>query len=165
VKSKNEIGNRYGRLLVIERSDNTKQGRAQWKCLCDCGNKIISLGSNLRNGHTASCGCQRRETTSHRCSSMTMEKNPAWKGGCRITSQGYVKVMVPNHPEADCDGYVYQHRLVVEGELGEHLNQDHVVHHINGNRSDNRFENLMLFPDQASHTAFHHVQRRKAVNG
>ena len=54
---KNEIGNTYGYLTVIERAENTKEGRAQWKCKCKCGNELIVLGKHLRSGNTKSCGC------------------------------------------------------------------------------------------------------------
>jgi len=54
----NEIGNRYGRLVVLERKgSNIKSGLAMWKCLCDCGNEITVRGSSLRCGATKSCGC------------------------------------------------------------------------------------------------------------
>lgn len=55
-------GQKFGHLTVIERKGSDSRGEAVWDCNCDCGNKnIISvLGSNLRNGHTISCGCERR---------------------------------------------------------------------------------------------------------
>ena len=58
---KNEIGNTYGYLTVIERAENTKEGRAMWKCKCKCGNETIVLGKHLRSGNTKSCGCYQRE--------------------------------------------------------------------------------------------------------
>ena len=55
----------FGRLTVIKRADNiqTPNGRSHvaWECLCECGNSIIVRGDNLRNGHTVSCGCKKRE--------------------------------------------------------------------------------------------------------
>ena len=57
-------GQKFGRLLVIERAPNNKAGRAMWKCKCDCGNEVIVLGKNIRNGTTKSCGCLQRERTS-----------------------------------------------------------------------------------------------------
>lgn len=50
-----EIGNRYGKLIVIEYA-YTQNNRAYWKCLCDCGNYTVIQGPNLRNGNTQSCG-------------------------------------------------------------------------------------------------------------
>ena len=58
---KNEIGNVYGYLTVIERAENDKEGRAQWLCQCKCGNQVIVRGKALRNGNTKSCGCYQRE--------------------------------------------------------------------------------------------------------
>jgi len=55
-----EIGNKYGSLVVIERAENhiTPDGttRAQWLCKCSCGNENIITGTNLRKGYTKSCG-------------------------------------------------------------------------------------------------------------
>ena len=45
---KNEIGNKYGRLTVLERAENNKRGSAQWLCECECGNTGIFLGTRLR---------------------------------------------------------------------------------------------------------------------
>ena len=56
---KNEIGNVYGRLTVLERAEKP-QGRpkgAYWLCQCECGNKKVVRGADLRNGGTKSCGC------------------------------------------------------------------------------------------------------------
>ena len=54
-------------LFVLERAENNKQGKAQWKCRCDCGNIVIVDGSSLRSGHTKSCGCLQRNRTSESC--------------------------------------------------------------------------------------------------
>lgn len=58
----NEIGNRYGRLTVIERAGSTKEKKALWRCVCDCGNTATVIGSKLRNGEVQSCGCLHSET-------------------------------------------------------------------------------------------------------
>ena len=52
----NETGNRYGRLVVIERAENKGKDTC-WKCKCDCGNETIVRGTNLRDGSILSCGC------------------------------------------------------------------------------------------------------------
>lgn len=51
-------GQRFGKLVVQKRSSvNTKDGRPQWICQCDCGHTTIVSGHNLREGITKSCGC------------------------------------------------------------------------------------------------------------
>lgn len=60
----NHVGQKFGRLKVIERADNNCHGQAQWKCVCDCGNFVVVPGYKLRSGHTKSCGCLKRENTS-----------------------------------------------------------------------------------------------------
>lgn len=60
-KVKNEIGNTYGYLTVIERSENDKDGHARWLCKCKCGKEVIVLGKHLRSGNTKSCGCYQKE--------------------------------------------------------------------------------------------------------
>jgi hypothetical protein len=53
---KDEVGQRYGRLLVVERN-GSKDGRAVWLCRCDCSKESTVMGKMLRRGETRSCGC------------------------------------------------------------------------------------------------------------
>ena len=53
----NEIGNKYGKLTVIEEAGRDKDRRILWKCKCECGNEKITLGKSLRAGLVQSCGC------------------------------------------------------------------------------------------------------------
>ena len=57
----NLTGQRFGRLTVLTRAENNKRGNTQWLCQCDCGEKRIVLGTELRGGRTRSCGCLRTE--------------------------------------------------------------------------------------------------------
>ena len=77
--------------------------------------------------------------------------NPKWRGGKTI-SKGYVLVYSPNHPNIDKDGYVREHRLIMEKYLHRYLTDKEVVHHINGNKQDNHLKNLQLFPSDSEHT-------------
>jgi hypothetical protein len=59
-------GKKFGRLLVTGYHGPHVMPSAvghQWKCVCDCGNKVVVLGGGLRSG-TRSCGCLQRELTS-----------------------------------------------------------------------------------------------------
>jgi hypothetical protein len=70
-------GERFGRLVVLERVENSKHNAAQWLCQCDCGKRIIANSNNLRTLHTSSCGCKRAETTSR-----FLKKYNTKHGGC-----------------------------------------------------------------------------------
>lgn len=61
-RSKNIIGDRFGRMVVVRLHDPGASGRhASWECRCDCGKTSVAQGSKLANGNTKSCGCLRRE--------------------------------------------------------------------------------------------------------
>lgn len=52
----NLIDKRFERLLVIS-NEGVRKGHQYWLCQCDCGNKKIVEGGNLKSGNTKSCGC------------------------------------------------------------------------------------------------------------
>ena len=57
---------RFGRLVVIEKTDRKSSGSIVWKCKCDCGNEAFVSSGHLRIGHTQSCGClQKERVTTH----------------------------------------------------------------------------------------------------
>jgi hypothetical protein len=104
------------------------------------------------------------------------DKNPSWKGGRRTDDSGYTLILNPDHPFAK-DGYVAEHRLVVEERTrkwdpnnpllveingGKYLSPVAVVHHIDEVKSNNYAGdgpgdngNLMLLPNQAAHAFIH----------
>ena len=76
-------------------------------------------------------------------------------------ADGYICVYAPDHPYATKDGYVMEHILIMEKQIGRHITRDEVVHHKNKNRADNRIENLELMTFK-EHAKYHLEQRRKA---
>ena len=54
-------GQKFGRLTVIERVENAKDGQACWLCKCECGNTKRVKARDLRRGNTRSCGCLQKE--------------------------------------------------------------------------------------------------------
>ena len=59
-------GQRFGRLVAIERAGKDKQRCALWRCKCDCGKETITRGSALRAGVSRSCGCLNLELSTNR---------------------------------------------------------------------------------------------------
>jgi len=57
---------RFERLTVIERAENSKTGLTRWLCQCDCGEETIVFANSLKAGDTQSCGCLKRERTIER---------------------------------------------------------------------------------------------------
>jgi hypothetical protein len=82
--------------------------------------------------------------------------NPNWRGGKTITQHGYVLIRVGcEHHLADVRGYAYEHRLVAEEKLERHLEEGEVIHHRNGNKTDNRPENIEVLPSIGHHLQVH----------
>ncbi len=80
---------------------------------------------------------------------------PAWQGGKIKDVAGYIRVYKPSHPYCFSGGYVLEHRLIMEKHIGRLLKKNEIVHHINGNKSDNRIENLFV-TTRKRHLLEHH---------
>lgn len=89
-------------------------------------------------------------------------KSASWKGGKKITPKGYVLTLDKNNPDSDISGYIMEHRKVMSQHLGRRLKKDEAVHHINGNKADNRIENLEL-TNWSEHTIHHHAGAKRSA--
>jgi 5-methylcytosine-specific restriction endonuclease McrA len=57
------VGQKFGRLLVIEFAGMTNKSASLYKCLCDCGQEKITRSHTLLSGRVNSCGCLHREVS------------------------------------------------------------------------------------------------------
>lgn len=77
-----------------------------------------------------------------------LEDHGSWKGGRHILAGGYVGILLDRSDPLFCmaraNHYVPEHRLVLARSLNRPLTKRESVHHINGNKQDNRLENLQL---------------------
>jgi hypothetical protein len=60
-KIKDLTGKKFNNLLVIEKTEERKQNKVVWLCLCDCGNYTKVVGSALSADRIKSCGCLRHK--------------------------------------------------------------------------------------------------------
>jgi len=103
------------------------------------------------------CG-QPMWSDSKRCLQCFLTKHHPRRGliGEIVDAQGYVLIKMSGHHLARRDGYVRVHRLAMEKKLGRRLTREEVVHHIDGDKRNNREDNLALFPNQGEHMETHH---------
>lgn len=59
--TKDLTGQRFGRLVVLDRIPPGEHRRTRWRCLCDCGREKVTDTNKLTSGNTRSCGCLRRD--------------------------------------------------------------------------------------------------------
>lgn len=105
-------------------------------CSTECGDKHRSEAFSGENSWFYGKK-QSKEQIEKRAEATRGEKNYNWKGG-RKKQEGYVFIKLPN------GGYQAEHRIIAEKALGRELKRDEIVHHINGNRQDNRNCNLLI---------------------
>jgi len=105
----------------------------------DCGRPIKPT-----NKRCASCNYKNPERNMKLSIRQLGNKNHCWKGGRTTTSDGYIKIKMIGHCLADKRGYVLEHRLIASKKYNLILKPTDIVHHLNGVRSDNRFENLVI---------------------
>lgn len=131
------------------------------------------------------CHKDRRKFCSHECKNASTEyaakksarvsgpSNPMWNGGTAMHSEGYVYELAPDHPFAS-NGYVFQHRLVMERWLREneptspflikfgeqfYLSPEFIVHHDDEDREHNEIGNLVCLTI-AEHNKLHSERRK-----
>lgn len=83
----------------------------------------------------------------------------------KVIISGYCYIYKPEHPYAiKRKRYVAEHRLVMEKFLGRYLTEQEVIHHLNGIKTDNRLENLLVL-NFNEHNKYHALTRERDLYG
>ena len=128
--------------------------RMSHKCLCGCG-ADVSLSRSFVSGHNLR-GLERTQVHRRRISE---GQRRAWLtkrvrkpiGSKWVDTSGYIRVKVV----AGKGNWKLEHVMVIERVIGRPLRRGEIVHHINGDRQDNRAENLYLCRDHSHHNEVH----------
>ena len=115
----------------------------------DCGKKLYRPPSKNRDNPRC------KKCYKIYLSTLREEKNPAYNGGKFKDKDGYIRIYNPKHHRANRSGHVYEHIVVMENKLGRLLNKDEVVHHKDGDKTNNYKENLELYKSQGEHLQKH----------
>ncbi len=133
-KGLNLLNKKYNFLTAIKKIENDKYNNCQWLCKCDCGKGKIVIATDLKRNKVKSCGCLTRGPKINKKVYVLRKKG-----------RGYIYFKSPNHPNRTREGFVLEHRLIMEKYIGRLLINEETVHHKNGLKDDNRIENLELW--------------------
>lgn len=142
-------------------------GRFSGICECGCGGKtaISVMTRRDRDGRLGQVqGYPMRFIVGHvpeqHRAQPSGEDSPCFKG--KGSLRGYPTTYEPEHPRAYKDGYVFDHVLIMEEHLGRYLRyvsfnhrDNEIVHHKNGDKTDNCIDNLQLMT-HGEHSRMHH---------
>lgn len=112
-----------------------------------CLQDMLQDKTNAKNNKYSVCGKV--------CFSSLIRKPDGFSKPKRTGSDSHVLVKNTSHPHASKTGYVPEHRLVIEAQVGRILDPSEQVHHINLIKNDNRPENLVLFRNASEHFKAH----------
>jgi len=120
-------------------------------CHCGCGKKT-NIAKVTRNNRGQKKGEPVHFIYNHH---LKGEKNNHWKGGQCKTYDGYIIVLDHDHPCADSDGYIRRSRMIMEKYFNMIFPKEAVFHHINGIRTDDDPNNIIVFENQSEHLKAH----------
>jgi hypothetical protein len=118
------------------------------------GKTVSEIGQILgRSSKVVNKACKRLGIQMRRRGPPAGADHPEWKGGVTTDKSGYLLRYHPAHPHCNSNGYVREHRLVMEKKLGRMLTPEEVVHHKDDDPANNHPDNLELFASNAEHLA------------
>lgn len=131
-------------------------------CECGCGAEVTGLTRGRPRRFISGHNLRGLEKTATHRARIAEGQRQAWLtkrqrmpvGSTWVDNDGYLREKVA--PGAG--NWRPQHQLVVERAIGRPLSRREIVHHINGDRQDNRIENLFLCRDRVHHNEVHRSQ-------
>jgi hypothetical protein len=168
---------KYCSKVCADPNRGPKEQKVEVICL-HCQKPFMTFPSHVERRIYCSHECRYASEEYHRKLKDAMGIGPDnrnWKGGRTKHSDGYIYLAAPNHPFAS-NGYVFEHRLVMEKWLLEnapyspclveiegkkYLSPDKVVHHKNETKDDNRIENLEVLSNE-DHSGLH-INKRTSI--
>lgn len=107
MRTKDITGKNYGLLSVLKKSDKRSGGSVVWECICSCGNTTFVSSGNLNTGHTTSCGCHKKLTSSKCCSELFTKHGHAKKVDKSATYHSWQSMLnrCNNHKHSDYNNY------------------------------------------------------------
>ena len=154
-------GKKFGKLTVIERAENRGK-KVCWLCLCECGEKHITVGTRLTKGLCKSCGCLCGVSHTNRIYIIDDLPNEEWVTikkfpNYEVSNMGRVRNAKTKYIRKDRDLKGYRqigfkikskiklclvHRLVLENFKPCDNMENLEVNHLDENKSNNKLENL-----------------------
>lgn len=149
-------GKRFGRLTVVSKLDERRNGNILWRCLCDCGNYTVAPARTLICGASKSCGCLIVDTLK----AQVGELNPNWNPN--LTAEQ--RVANRNHPEyAKWRDAVYKRDNYTCQKCGRKASGHLVAHHIESYTDNKELRTVLsngITLCEKHHNDFHHQYGR-----
>ena len=99
-------GRRFGRLTVVARAGADRHGKPTWRCYCECGVVITTLGHSLRRGRVKSCGCLRRESSRlNGAAALAGTMKTSQRNRKPLRKDNAIPILQPGHPDLPPEPY------------------------------------------------------------
>ena len=182
IRHKNRVG-KESTCCCIQCSMDYRKSKLPLNATCSYCVKMFHLKESKLNKYTkhyCSMDCNKKDKSNYMSGEgnhqygLKGNLNDSWKSDSKITNYGYKKVRCLEHPFKDCDGFVFEHRLIAEKYLlnesnsicidGKfYLSNKYEVHHIDKNRLNNLVNNLMILT-KSDHMRLHAKERWGSTN-